>query len=74
MSFSTGLSADPPRPRISRTDFDALVRVARLTLTEAQAAELHQAYRYVEAMAETVRTPRGREAEPAHVFNPVVHT
>ncbi len=59
-------------PRISRTDFDALVRGAGLTLTEAQTVELHQAYRYVEAMAEVVRTPRGRDAEAAHVFNPVV--
>ncbi len=57
-------------PRISRPDFDALVRVARLSLTDAQTAELHQAYRYVEAMAETVRTPRDRAAEPAHVFDP----
>ncbi len=59
-------------PHISRSDFDALVRVARLTLTEAQTAELHQAYRYVESMAETVRIPRDREAKPAHVFNPIV--
>jgi pyridoxal biosynthesis lyase PdxS len=59
-------------PRMSRTDFDAMVRQAGLTLTEAETAELHQAVRHVEAMAANVRQPRGRDAEPAHVFNPMM--
>jgi hypothetical protein len=55
----------------SRADFEALVRRAQLTLTEAQIADLHGAWPHVERMLERIRNPaRGREVEPAHTFRP----
>jgi hypothetical protein len=56
------------KPKISEADFDALIQRAGLDLTAAQKAVLHQGYAYVEVMTENVRTPRGREAEPATIF------
>ena len=53
---------------ITPEDFVVLVRRAGLTLDEAQIDDLLQAYSSVQAMVARVRTPRGREAEPAHVF------
>lgn len=53
---------------ISKDDFAVLLARAGLTLPEAQAEDLRAAYRHVKAMADRVRTPRGREAEPAHIF------
>ncbi len=58
------------KPKISETDFDALVRRAGLDLTAQQKAVIYQGYAYVEAMAERMRAPRGREAEPAVIFTP----
>jgi hypothetical protein len=43
-------------------------------LTAAQKAVLYQGYAYVEVMTESVRTPRGREAEPATIFVPEMPT
>ena len=54
--------------RTSRVDFEALARQSGLELTAMQLDELHQALGYIEQMAAAVRTPRGREAEPAHIF------
>ncbi len=52
-------------------DFEALIRRAGLTLTEAQTAEFYGGWAHVEQMLERIRTPlRGREAEPAHIFRP----
>jgi len=57
--------------KTTRVDFDALVRRAGLTLTEEQIATFHGAFGYIETMLENIRQPaRGREAEPAHTFNP----
>jgi len=42
---------------------------AGLDLTDAEKAELKQVYAGIAAMAERVRQPRGRMAEPAHVYN-----
>jgi hypothetical protein len=53
---------------ITPAEFDFLVRRAGLTLTEAQKAELIEVYPLMQAMAERIRTPRGRAAEPAHIF------
>jgi len=63
-----------PKPRITREDFDALVRASGLTLSEEQKSELHAAYGYVEAMSARVRAggERSRSAEPAIIFNPRV--
>jgi hypothetical protein len=55
-------------PKITEAEFATLVKRAGLTLSDAQKAELYKAYGYVEAMIARVRTPRGREAEPAHIF------
>ncbi len=58
-------------PNITPVEFDFLVRRAGLTVTEAQKAELIGVYPMVAAMAARNRTPpRGREAEPAHIFIP----
>ena len=63
-----------PKPRITREDFDVLVRASGLTLSEEQKNELHAAYGYMEAMSARVRAAgdRSRSAEPAIIFNPRV--
>jgi hypothetical protein len=53
---------------ISKESFAVLLDRAGLTVPEAEAEELRAAYFYVKEMAARVRTPRGREAEPAHIF------
>jgi hypothetical protein len=55
-------------PKITEAEFATLVKRAGLVLSDAQKAEIYKAYGYVEQMIERVRTPRGREAEPAHIF------
>ncbi len=60
------------QPKTSRADFAALVRQARLPLTEAQIDDIHGgAWAQMERMQERVRgADRDRPAEPAHVFRP----
>jgi hypothetical protein len=53
---------------ISPERFAILVERAKLKLTPEQFEELRQAYRFVERMVRTVRQPRDRAAEPAHIF------
>jgi hypothetical protein len=48
---------------------DFLLARAGLALSEAEKAELKTIYPGIAAMAERVRQPRGRMAEPAHVYN-----
>jgi len=55
-------------PRESRAAFDALVRRAGLTLSEAQAAELHIAWGTLEALIERLRVPAPSDLEPATIF------
>ena len=47
---------------------DYLLARAGLTLNEQQKAELKTVHAAVAAMAERVRKPRGRMAEPAHIY------
>jgi hypothetical protein len=49
--------------------FAYLLARAGLTLTEADKAELKSVCDGIAAMAERVRKPRGRMAEPALVYN-----
>ena len=53
---------------ISAERFAAMVERAGLTLTPEQFEEMRQGYRFVERMIRTVRRPRDRAAEPAHIF------
>jgi hypothetical protein len=53
---------------LSIAEFAFLARRAGLPLTQAQVETLYPAYGYIAAMCERLRTPRGREAEPAHIF------
>jgi hypothetical protein len=53
---------------ISRERFADLVERAGLNLTPEQFEELRQGYRFVARMKRSVRRPREREAEPAHIF------
>ncbi|HUA53979.1 MAG TPA: hypothetical protein VMB81_17520 [Candidatus Sulfotelmatobacter sp.] len=53
---------------ITQAEFATLVKRAGLSLTDQQRAALYEGYGYIEEMIERVRTPRGREAEPAHIF------
>jgi hypothetical protein len=53
---------------ISAERFAVLVEQAGLQLTPDQFEELRQAYRFVERMQRSVRRPRDRAAEPAHIF------
>src|SRR5712691_5716924 len=57
--------ADEP---ISPERFAVLVDRAGLKLTPEQFEELRQGYRFVERMIRSVRRPRDRAAEPAHIF------
>jgi len=53
---------------ISPERFAVLVERAGQKLTPEQFEELRQGYRYVERMIRSVRRPRDRAAEPAHIF------
>ena len=53
---------------ISPERFTVLVERAGLTLTPEQFEELRHGYRFVERMIQSVRRPRDRAAEPAHIF------
>ena len=55
-----------PEP-ISPDRFAILVERAGLKLTPEQFEELRQGHRFVERIR-TVRRPRDRAAEPAHIF------
>jgi len=57
-----------PEEGISAERFAAMVERAGLTLTPEQFEEMRQGYRFVERMTRTVRRPRDRAAEPAHIF------
>jgi hypothetical protein len=56
-------------PEITDEAFEFLLACAGLDLTEEQKAELKGLYAGIAAMAERVRKPRGRMAEPAHIYN-----
>jgi hypothetical protein len=53
---------------ISAERFAVLVERAGLKLTPEQFEELRRGYRFVERMQKSVRRPRDRAAEPAHIF------
>ena len=53
---------------ISTERFAVLAERAGLKLTPEQFEELRQGYRFVERMTRTVRRPRDRASEPAHIF------
>jgi hypothetical protein len=57
-----------PEPTISPQRFAVLVERAGLKLTPEQFEELREGYRFVERMVRTVRRPRDRAAQPAHIF------
>jgi hypothetical protein len=48
--------------------FEFLLARAGLDLTDEQKAELRTVYAGLAEMAERVRKPRGRMAEPAHIY------
>ena len=53
---------------IATERFAVLVKEAGLPLTPEQFEEIRQGYRFVERMRRSVRRPRDRAAEPAHIF------
>jgi len=57
--------ADEP---ISPERFARLVEEAGLRLTRERSDEMRRGYRYVERLRRSVRRPRDRAAEPAHIF------
>ena len=57
------------QPEIKDEAFEFLIARAGLDLTDAQKAELMTVYAGIAEMAERVRKPRGRMAEPAHIYN-----
>ena len=57
----------PDQP-ISPERFAILVEQAGLRLTPEQFEDLRQGYRFVARMRQSVRRPRDRAAEPAHIF------
>ena len=54
--------------RLSRGDFDALLRRAGLTLDRAKADELYGAYRSLEMLLARINQPMPLEAEPEVIF------
>jgi hypothetical protein len=56
-------------PEIGDEAFEFLLARAGLKLTAEQKAELKTVYSGIAEMAERVRKPRGRMAEPAHVYD-----
>ena len=56
-------------PEIKDEAFQFLLARAGLDLTDEQKAELMTVYAGIAEMAERVRKPRGRMAEPAHIYN-----
>jgi hypothetical protein len=58
----------PMPPEISDEALEFLLARAGLDLSEAQKAELKSIYSGIAAMAERVRKPRGRMAEPATAY------
>jgi hypothetical protein len=60
---------DRVMPEIKDEAFEFLIARAGLDLNDEQKAELKTVYAGVAAMAERVRKPRGRMAEPAHVYD-----
>jgi hypothetical protein len=57
-----------PEKPIPEERFAMLVEQAGLRLSPQQFAELKDGYRFVERMQKSVRRPRDRAAEPAHIF------
>jgi hypothetical protein len=55
---------------ITSEEFDFLAKRAGYNLTPDQKAALISVYPHIAAMIARVHTPRGREAEPAHIFVP----
>ena len=53
---------------INDVTLDYLLARAGLSLSEEQKAELKNVSAAIAAMAERVRKPRGRMAEPAHTY------
>jgi hypothetical protein len=53
---------------ISDAALDFLFDRAGLSLTQAQKADLKSVYAGIAEMAARVRQPRGRMAEPAHIY------
>jgi hypothetical protein len=54
---------------IGNEAFEFLLARAGLDLTPEQKAELKSVYAGIAEMAERVRKPRGRMAEPAHIYD-----
>jgi hypothetical protein len=56
-------------PEIDDTALDCLLARAGLTATDTQRAGLKSAYAHLAGMAERVRKPRGRMAEPVLTYS-----
>lgn len=56
-------------PELSDQTLDFLLARAGLSLTDEQKDELKRIHAGIAAMAERVRKPRGRMAEPAFVYD-----
>jgi hypothetical protein len=54
---------------IDDATLDYLLARAGLSLSEEQKAELKNVSAAIAAMAERLRKPRGRMAEPAHIYD-----
>ena len=56
-------------PEITDAALEFLLGRAGLDLTPEQKAELRSVYTGIAEIAERVRKPRGRMAEPAHIYD-----
>jgi len=58
---------------IDEAAFQALAHRTGIPMTAEQLQTLRQGYEFMLPMLERIRTPRGRAAEPAHIFVPEQH-
>jgi hypothetical protein len=58
----------PGKPKITRAEFDFLMRRAGVTLSEQQTDKLYGAYASLEMLCERLHAPLTLDAEPATSF------
>lgn len=58
------------KPRISETDFAALVARTGIALSPAERQDIFDVFGLIEAMQDRIHAPLPREAEPALTFRP----
>jgi Asp-tRNA(Asn)/Glu-tRNA(Gln) amidotransferase C subunit len=64
------MSDDALRATVTREEVQTLLAAARLSAEGERFEEFHEAYSYVRAMTQRLKTNFPMGSEPAHVFTP----